>query len=114
MTAGILKEASQLERNEVGTKASVLTALLAALIRTPYSLCAQQRTGGFLIEAIRSSLYTTTTREVTAPAEALPTLQLLLAILRNNGILSHLKISPRLIPHGVLSLACPHERLLAN
>lgn len=83
------------------------------LIRIPPSLPASlERTGGFLIEAIRSSLYTTTPREVKAPTEALPTLQLLHAILRNNDIVSHLKINPRRIPYGFLSPAYSHEFLL--
>lgn len=49
-----------------------------------------------------------------APAEALPTLQLPLATLRNNGILSRLKINPWLVPHDVLSLAYSRQLLLAN
>lgn len=64
LTAWIQKEARPLEREET-------TACEAALIRIPlFHACFQQRTGGFLIGAIRSSfLHNDTLPEVKAPGK---------------------------------------------
>lgn len=60
LTAWTQKEASQLEEGD-GTTASVLTASLPLELRFPYSIAISwERTGDFLIGAIRSSLYTMT------------------------------------------------------